>query len=92
MTLLAAGLIVNDLVAISLLGVMDKRFNHFWGPPLAPRIAWPAGDVQWLGLGAITVALLLLDQGIVRTTIPPLAVLGSLVVLPHVTRLRDERE
>jgi hypothetical protein len=48
---LGGALALYDLVATSLLPLTDDLIDRLAGLPLAPMIAWGAGDGRWVGLG-----------------------------------------
>jgi hypothetical protein len=48
---LGAALIAYDFVATARLPLMADLFAHLAGLPLAPIVAWPAGEGGWLGIG-----------------------------------------
>jgi hypothetical protein len=57
-TLLAAALIVYDLLFTSFLTLMDELFTRLDGIPFAPMVAWPLPDGRWgaIGLGDLLMA------------------------------------
>jgi hypothetical protein len=57
-TLLAAALIVYDLLFTSFLSLMGDLFTRLDGMPFAPVVAWPLPDGRWgaIGLGDLLMA------------------------------------